>query len=156
MKTEKGTEQIIYSSFDRIDARESDYLYIAHSQVPNTGKGLYTVIPIWKGEIISFFKGELLSRREANKRAKKGHNKYFINMPDGSTMDSMHVKCFARYANDAEGFVKNKFKTNSVITLDDNDKVCLVAKKYIKAGEEIFCRYGKKYWMQFEKEINRV
>lgn len=145
----KSVRQYAYSSPDRIDARESDYLYIAKSQIPNAGNGLYTAIPIYKNEIISIFRGEILSYHEANKRARKGNDKYFINMLNGSTMDSMHVRCFAKFANDAEGSIKTNFKLNSVISLDDNDNVCIIAKKDIKAGEEVFCSYGKKYWKKF-------
>lgn len=148
MKKINSTASIQPESFDTIDAPESDYLYVADSQIPNAGKGLFTAIPIWKNEIISIFKGELLSANEASKRVKKGHNQYFIMLLNGSTMDSMHVNCFAKYANDAQGFVKTKFKTNAAITLDDNNKVCLVAKRNIKAGEEIFCSYGKQYWQK--------
>jgi hypothetical protein len=133
-------------SFDRIDARESDYLYIAGSRIPGAGDGLFTAIQIWEHEIISVFKGELLSQEEANKRAKAGNNKYFINMPDGTILDSMRVKCFAKYANDAGGEVKTGFSTNSAITLDDDNRVCLVAIRDIRAGEELFCSYGKRYW----------
>ncbi len=146
MKSINYSVQLAGASFDRIDARESDYLYIAGSQIPGAGNGLYTAIPIWKHEIISLFKGKLLSQDEADQRAKAGHNQYFINMPDGTIMDSMHVKCFARYANDAEGPVKTGSGINSAITLDDDNHVCLVAIRDINAGEEIFCSYGKRYW----------
>jgi len=138
------------SSFDRIDAKESAYLYLADSQIPGTGKGLYTAIPIWKNEIISLFKGENLSQKEANHRASLGLNRYFIKMPDGSILDSMNVKCFAKYANDAEGLVKSSFRSNSIIALDDDSNICLVATKDIRAGEEIFCSYGKKYWKKYK------
>lgn len=134
------------ASFDRIDARETDYLYITGSQIPGAGQGLFTAIPIWKHEIISLFRGKLLSQEEADQRAKAGHNQYFINMPDGSIMDSMNSKCFARYANDAEGRIKTGSGLNSIITLDDENHVCLVATRDISAGEEIFCSYGKRYW----------
>ncbi len=149
MKMIKSHRQITCSSFERIDAKESDYLYITKSQIPNSGNGLFTAIPIFKDEIISLFKGEILSSHEANNRAKLGNDKYFINMLDGFTMDSMHVKCFAKYANDVEGTIKSNFKLNSIITLDDNNNVCLIAKKDIGAGEEVFCGYGKKYWRKF-------
>jgi uncharacterized protein len=132
--------------FDRIDARESDYLYVSGSRIPGAGNGLFTAIPIWKHEIISRFRGKLLSQEEADQRAKAGQNQYFISMPDGSIMDSMNSKCFARYANDAEGRIKTGSGLNSVITLDDENHVCLVAIRDINAGEEIFCSYGKRYW----------
>lgn len=134
------------ASFDKIDARESDYLYIDDSGIPDAGKGLYTAIPIFKHEIISMFKGKLLSQEDADQRAKAGRNQYFLSMPDGSIMDSMNSKCFARYANDSEGPIKTGSGMNSAITLDDENHVCLVAIRDISAGEEIFCSYGKRYW----------
>ena len=129
-----------------IEAPESDYLYIQDSQIPNAGKGLFTVIDIYPNEIISLFKGEILTDEEAQKKVSEGKDRYFINMLDGSILDSMNVDCFAKYANDAEAFSKLEFKNNSKITLDDDDNVCIVATKKIKSQQEIFCSYGVKYW----------
>jgi len=131
---------------DGIDAPESDYLYISLSQLPASGNGLLTAIDIYKGEIISLFKGEILTIAQATLRAKNGKDKYFINMLDGSIMDSMNVKCFAKYANDTKGSLNSKLKNNSKIGLDEDDNVCLIATQNIKMSEEIFCSYGKKYW----------
>ena len=129
-----------------IDAPESDYLYIEDSQITNAGKGLFTAIDIYPNEIISLFKGEILTDNEAQKRVSEGNDKYFMNMLDGTILDTMNVDCFAKYANDAEAFSKLEFKNNSKITLDDNNNVCIVATKKIKSGQEIFCSYGAKYW----------
>ena len=130
----------------KIEAPESDYLYIQDSQITNAGKGLFTAIDIYPNEIISIFKGEILTDKEAQKRVSEGNDRYFINMLDGSILDSMNVDCFAKYANDAEAFSKLEFKNNSKITLDDDDNVCIVATKKIKSQQEIFCSYGVKYW----------
>lgn len=130
----------------KIEAPESDYLYIQDSQITNAGKGLFTAIDIYHNEIISIFKGEILTDSEAQKRVSEGNDRYFINMLDGSILDSMNVDCFAKYANDAEAFSKLEFKNNSKITLDDDDNVCIVATKKIKSQQEIFCSYGVKYW----------
>ena len=67
----------------KIEAPESDYLYIQDSQIPNAGKGLFTVIDIYPNEIISLFKGEILIDEEAQKRVSEGNDRYFINMLDG-------------------------------------------------------------------------
>lgn len=130
----------------KIEAPESDYLYIQDSKITNAGKGLFTAIDIYPNEIISLFKGEILTDNEAQKRVSEGNDRYFINMLDGSILDSMHVDCFAKYANDAEAFSKLEFKNNSKITLDDDNNVCIVATKKIKSQQEIFCSYGVKYW----------
>lgn len=131
-----------------IEALEEDYLYIEVSQLPNAGKGLYSAIPLFKDEIICYFKGEIIDNIEAKKRAGNKHDQYFINLINGSIMDSKHTKCFAKYANDAEGISKTILKNNAKITLDEEGNVCLIALKKIKSGEEIFCSYGKKYWQK--------
>ncbi|WP_241489626.1 SET domain-containing protein-lysine N-methyltransferase [Lacinutrix algicola] len=132
-----------YIDANTIEAKEGDYLYTKASQIQNAGNGLYTAIAIYKNEIITLFKGEILDTKEAEKRAKQNNDRYFINLLDGTIMDSMHTDCFAKYANDA---INSNFKKNAEITLDADDNVCLKAIKKIKSGEEIFCSYGKRYW----------
>ncbi|WP_394759859.1 SET domain-containing protein [Flavobacterium sp.] len=129
-----------------INAPESDYLYINPSQISNSGAGLFTAITIYKDEIISLFKGVILTESEAKIKAEKGKDKYFINLLDGTIMDSMPVKCFAKYANDAAGFSKSDFKNNAKIGLDETGNVCLIATRKIKSEEEILCSYGRRYW----------
>ena len=135
-----------------IEASEASYLYIETSQLPNSGKGLHTAIPIYKDEIIALFKGEILTDSMALLRANKNQDQYFIKMLDGRIMDSKKVKCFAKYANDATGYsnLQKTFKNNARISLDDNDNICLVATRKIKSGEEIFCSYGKQYWQKHQ------
>lgn len=134
------------NSNNQIEALESDYLYKSQSQIPDAGDGLFTVIDIYKDETIAIFKGEILSDLEAELRATAGKDAYFINLLDGSILDSQNVECFAKYANDAEGLVPSEFKNNARITLDLNDRVCIEALRNIKANEELFCSYGKGYW----------
>jgi len=138
---------------DTIDAKESDYLFIKESQLPDAGNGLFTSIDIFKDEVISIYKGQILTDKEAAKRAKSNTDGYFINMLDGTIMDSLHVFCYAKYANDSQGLSKTPFSYNAEIGLDDDEQVCLIATKKIKAGEEIFCSYGKKYWQKFKKNL---
>src|SRR6266540_1879903 len=146
MKYNSSFRKYSNSTAYKIEGKESDYLYIKESQIPDSGNGLFTAIPIYKDEVISIFKGKILSDKEAQYSAINDEDGYFINMPDGTILDSMKVKCFAKYANDALGFVKTRYKNNSKITLDENGNVCIVANRNISAGEEIFCSYGKKYW----------
>ena len=138
---------------DSIDADEADYLFIKKSQLPNAGNGLYTSITIFKDEIISVFKGKILTDIEARKRAQDNTDGYFINMLDGSIMDSNHVFCYAKYANDSQGLQKTPLPYNAEISLNDDEQVCLLAIKKIKPGEEIFCSYGKKYWKKFKNQL---
>jgi hypothetical protein len=146
MKPTTPFKQYASSTTHKIEAKEHDYLYIKESQIPGSGNGLFTAIPIYRAEVISVFKGTILSDKEAQHRASKAKDAYFINLPDGTIMDSMTVKCFAKYANDAMGFTKTIHKNNSKISLDENGKVCIVATKKIPAGAEILCGYGTGYW----------
>lgn len=130
----------------KIEAKEKDYLYIKGSQIPDSGNGLFTAISIYKDEVISIFKGQILSDKEAQSRVSKGEDAYFMNLPDGTILDAMKVKCFAKYANDASGLVKSLYRNNSKITLNEDGKVCIVASRNILVGSEIFCSYGKNYW----------
>ncbi|MBK6368926.1 MAG: SET domain-containing protein-lysine N-methyltransferase [Flavobacteriales bacterium] len=107
---------------------------------------MFTAIALYTGETIAVFAGDVLSGAEATLRAAKGNDRYFISLPDGSTLDSMYVACFAKYANDAQGHSASRFKNNARIVLDDNDAVCIQALRNIKAAEELFCGYGKRYW----------
>jgi SET domain-containing protein len=134
------------ADINKINASESDYLYTNPSQITNSGKGLFTAITIYKDEIIAIYKGKILTKSEAKTKAEKGKDKYFINLLDGTILDSMPIKCFAKYANDATGFSKSDFKNNAKIGLDENENVCLIATRKIKQGEEVFCNYGKRYW----------
>lgn len=143
MKTSKAPNQ---SPSHPIDAQESDYLYIQPSQIQNAGKGLFTAIDIYKDEIISLFKGEILTNKASEKRAQLNNDQYFICMLDGQIMDCIHTDCYAKYANDAQGISNNPFKNNALITLDDDNNVCIKASQKIKSGEEIFCSYGSSYW----------
>lgn len=129
-----------------IDAQESDYLYIQTSQLPNSGKGLFTAIAIYKDEIVSVFKGEILSNSESAKRVQNNIDQYFMNLLNGTILDCKNTDCYAKYANDATGFSKSEYKNNAKISLDDEGNVCLIATRKIKSGEEIFCDYGKRYW----------
>lgn len=130
----------------KIEAPESDYLYIEISTIQNAGKGLFTAIDIYKDEIIAIFEGEILSEHEAEIRVTNNLDQYFINMIDGTILDSMNVDCFAKYANDAEAFKESILKNNAIITLDDDDNVCIIATKKIPSKSEIFCSYGNPYW----------
>jgi hypothetical protein len=138
---------------NQIDAPESDYLYTAVSKLSNSGNGLFTAIDIYKDEIIAIFYGLILTNQQAALKAKKGKTVYFMNLPNGKILDCESVNGFAKYANDASAGNLSGFKNKSKITLDEHQNVCLVAISKIKAGEEIFCSYGKKYWAKHATPI---
>jgi uncharacterized protein len=137
-----------YKDPNKINLLEKEYLYISISQIASSGNGLFTSIAIYKDEIIAIYKGKILTATEAMHKAAANKDAYFINLIDGTIMDSIASKCFAKFANDASGFYENEFKNNAKISLDQNGNVCLIAIKNIKAEDEIFCSYGKRYWIK--------
>jgi len=126
-----------------------EYLYTGASQITNAGDGLFTAIDIYKGEIISEFKGEVLTYQQSLERKKESGDDYFMDLPNGKVLDCKRTNGFAKYANDAEGFGAGPHKNNARIELV-YAKVCLVATKNIKANSEIFVGYGKNYWNNFK------
>jgi uncharacterized protein len=146
--TERTKNQSHLNNFNSISAPESDYLYTDISQLPNAGKGLYTAIKIYKDETISAFKGEILTQKQIKERVHIDEDKYFIEMLNGKIMDSMHVDCYAKYANDVKGTENSLFKNNARITIDENNDISIVATRTIALGSEIFCSYGREYWLK--------
>ena len=125
--------------------RQNEYHAIVLSKQDPKNQGRYFVhIP----ELLPLIpaKDGIRVKNQIHKWRYNGDDKYFINMINGSIMDSMHVDCFAKYANDAEGYMKSDFKNNAKIGLDEDNNVCIIAKRNIKSGVEIFCGYGKEYW----------
>jgi hypothetical protein len=129
-----------------IEAAESDYLYVEASHIANAGLGLFTAIPIHRGEVVALYNGERLCAIRAERRAERGEDAYFVMLHDGRTLDGMHRACFAKYANDVEGPGTSRLKNNAVITLDDEGRPCVMALRTIGVGGEILVSYGKAYW----------
>ena len=46
--------------------------------------------------MIAIFTGDILNESQATECAEKGNDRYFIMIPDGSTLDSMNSDCFAK------------------------------------------------------------
>lgn len=135
--------------------QEAEFLEVKQSQIPDSGRGLFLRSEKKKGEIVALFRGEILNYEVAELRAQRQEDGYFINMSNGTILDSMHVECFAKYANDAHGLGKTKFKSNAQIQLSGKpDIVYLIALRDIQAGEEIFTSYGRKYWKNFKSKMN--
>lgn len=126
----------------KLDLNEEDYLYIKPSQIPNAGLGLYTAIKLLKGDIIAVYRGEVLNALEFKKRSALQEDNYFMNLPNGHTLDCKHTHGFAKMANDC---MNSQFKQNAIITINNN-QVVLVASRTINMHHEIFTSYGKPYW----------
>ena len=132
---------------EAIDAPEWDYLYTETSVIPQAGLGLFTAIDIYAGEHIAEYTGRLLSDVESDRLIAQGKDDYFLMLPDGRILDAGgENKCAAAYANDARGIQRTAQRNNAFFDLTEDKRVVLVASRNIKAGSEILCAYGTRYW----------
>lgn len=122
-------------------------LIVKTSQLPKSGKGLFTDRPIKKGKKIVEYKGEIIDWKEYEKRVKEDKDGYLFYISKKRCIDAWSTPQHkARYANDAEGLSRTKgLKNNSNYEIFD-DRCYIVAERDIAAGEEIFVSYSKEYW----------
>jgi len=130
-------------------------LVVKKSQLPKSGKGLYTLENIPKGEYIIEYKGEIITDKEATRRAAEDDcYGYMFYINKNRCIDAYYTtEHKARYANDAAGLGRvEDLKNNSVY--ETIDKKCFIkSTRNIKAGEEIFVSYGKEYWKVIKENI---
>jgi uncharacterized protein len=129
-------------------------LFIKKSQLPNSGKGLFTKKEITKGTRIVEYKGKL--RKWKDVKHEDGHNGYLMYITRNAVIDARPLtKNFGRYANDASGIVKMTGLKNNCEYVSEGDKCYIESTRLIKKGEEILVAYGKEFW-QLQKKIRSL
>lgn len=120
-------------------------LYVKRSQIPNSGKGLFTKKFIPKGTRIVEYLGKISSWKDV--KDEDGKNGYIFYVNRNHVINALPTtKALARYANDARGLSKIKGVTNNCDYVTDGLKAYIESKKDIPAGSEILVDYGKDYW----------
>jgi len=113
---------------------------VAQSIVPFAGLGLFTLKKIKKGEVALLYEGEKLTVKQYNERYdKEGHGEY------GMTLGKKHVIDARKTSSGLGRFVcdfTGSDKKANVEYLDNEGVIEIVAKKKIKAGEELLVDYG--------------
>lgn len=122
-------------------------LQVKTSRLPKAGKGLFTTKAIKKGARIIEYRGEIINWKEYKKRVDRGEDGYLFFIRNSRCIDAWPTPQYkARFANDAEGLSRIKgVKNNSEYEIV-GDKCYIVARRDIKAGEEIFVEYTDEYW----------
>lgn len=144
------------TSDEAIDAPEWDYLYTSPSHIPGAGLGLFTAISIYAGEHIARYTGRVLTDAVSDQLIAEGKDDYFLLLPDGRILDAGgDTKCAAAYANDAAGPVRIGRRNNACFDAVTQTHIVLLATRNIKAGEEIFCTYGARYWKKRKTAANK-
>lgn len=125
-------------------------LVVKRSQIPGSGKGLYTRTDIPRGTRITEYKGRIQLWRDV--KQEDGHNGYLMRINRQQVINGLNYKkTFARYANDAAGIAKIKGLRNNAEFITDGKRCFLEAKRAISKNEEIFAGYGKEYWTLIRK-----
>lgn len=126
------------------------HLKVKRSTLPGTGKGLFTMVPVAKGNIITEYKGKVTSWKDADHD--DGNNLYIYYVSRNHVIDANGKKdTFAHFANDAKGPKKVKGIVNNSEYIIKKKRVFIVAAKNIPAKAEVFASYGKEYWDTIKK-----
>jgi uncharacterized protein YifE (UPF0438 family) len=144
----------IYPEFCHLHTLAIHNLYIAPSQIPNAGNGLFAgPYGFKKGDIIGRYNESWneVSLGQLEKRCKDDHCWSYVFCDDDNQKDYKKTKCWdgldirstlMRNINDAHG---SNFKNNSVFDVIKGN-VYVIATRNIKPKTEIFVNYGKSYW----------
>lgn len=127
------------------------WLRVKKSQIPKSGKGLFTTCDIKKGQRIVEYKGRLHKWKDI--KYQDATNGYLLYMTSQAVIDGRPSRSFGRYANDAAGLSRVNGLKNNAEYLYEGKRCYIEAKRFIAAGEEIFVAYGREYWSDRRMEI---
>jgi SET domain-containing protein len=122
-------------------------LIVKKSRLLGGGKGLFTTKAIRKGNKIIEYRGEIIGYKEYRLRARKNQDHYLFYLKRNLCIDAMHTPQYkARYANDANGFIRVRGLRNNSDYIIFGNTCFIVASRDIRAAEEILVNYTKSYW----------
>ncbi len=132
-------------------------LLVKKSRIPGAGKGLFTTKPYKKDQRIIEYRGEIIEWKEYSNRVKENKDGYLFFVRRNLCIDAFSTLQYkARYANDAQGFVRVKGLNNNCVYETEGDRCFIVSTRNIKAGEEIFVDYTRDYWKVMRHNINLI
>jgi uncharacterized protein len=122
-------------------------LLVKTSRLPKAGKGLFTTKAIKKGQKVIEYKGEIINWAQYKERVTRNEDGYLFYISKKRCIDAYPTPQYkARYANDAEGLSRIQGVKNNCEYEVFDQRCFIVARRDIKAGEEIFVDYTKEYW----------
>ena len=129
-------------------------LEVKKSNIPGAGKGLFVNRDVKKGERIVEYLGEIITWKECDIRAERDEGGYVFYVNRKKCIDAFHMpEALARFANDANGLIKEKGITNNCKYEIYKNTGWITSTKDIKAGSEILVRYGFEYWRDIRYNI---
>ena len=137
-------------------------LEVKTSLIDNAGNGVFTTQEIKDKDIICEYRGTVICKKDDPKDSDTSkdinlRNDYIIR---GNTIGSMvnDLVDFSPYSVEETilllitGKLKRTKRDNVALTYNcqyivDSDRVFIIALRDIKVGEELYCEYGKSYWI---------
>jgi uncharacterized protein len=134
-------------------------LFIAPSNIPDAGRGVFAARDFHRGDCITEYGGRLINRVQMLEMVaeKKNMWKLIVLVPEDKLFidGEMEIKDglpAGAFLNDA----RNSRVENVEFARDPEDfRLWVVAKRFIKAGEELFVEYGRNYWFEWQT-VNKV
>lgn len=122
-------------------------LLVKISQLPNSGKGLFTTTNIKKGTRVIEYLGEIIDWKEYERRVERDEDGYLFFINKKNCIDAWNTPQHkARFANDAAGLGRVKGLKNNCVYETEENRCYILSIRDILAGEEIFVSYTKEYW----------
>ena len=122
-------------------------LLVKTSQLPNSGKGLFTTTNIKKGTRVIEYLGEIIDWKEYERRVERDEDGYLFFINKKNCIDAWNTPQHkARFANDAAGLGRVKGLKNNCVYETGENRCYILSTRDILAGEEIFVSYTKEYW----------
>ena len=122
-------------------------LLVKTSQLPNSGKGLFTTTNIKKDTRVIEYLGEIIDWKEYERRVELDEDGYLFFINKKNCIDAWNTPQHkARFANDAAGLGRVKGLKNNCVYETEENRCYILSTRDILAGEEIFVSYTKEYW----------
>lgn len=107
------------------------------------GLGLFATGLVKKGEVVAEYWGELVT----DEKVIRASGRYFFEIANGMAIDGKSRKNMARYIN-------HSCMPNCEPEEDEEaQRIFVVARRNVKAGEEFGYDYGKEYWDKYIRPI---
>ena len=107
------------------------------------GLGLFATGPVKKGAVVDEYWGEIVTGEEMT----RSNGKYFFELESGMAINGKPRANMGRYIN------HSCFPNCEPQEDRSGQRIFIVAKRNIKAGEEFGYSYGKDYWEEYIRPI---
>lgn len=127
--------------------KDSD-LFLKTSQIPKSGRGVFTKIDIFPGDTVGFYTGDILTDLDVLGKDADHPGKHIRNLYLFYVCKDYWIRGNSKHSSKITkiNHAKRKFCNCQMIVSKVTKSVRLEATKFIPAGSELFWHYGAEYW----------